>query len=376
MLRLIQRQLDLDRLRTVLTAIAIAAVIAVILVLEGFHSGLRAQSRDAVLARGADLVVTQAGVANLHAARSVLPQFTRRDVEAVEGVAAAHPMTGILTIYLLDGRRTPVYLLVHDDVGGPRRLLAGSGAATARDIVIDRSLARIHGLQPGDPFVVSDFEFRVSGIAAGAAALFTPFAFIRFDGLIDFYFESDLAADISTFPLLSYLLVELLPGADRDAVAARIEAAVPDGDVFTPERLADNDVALVVTMLGPVFGLLISVGYLIGVLVIAIIMFAAVHARRRAFGLLKALGFTNAFLAFSVVGEAVALTLVAIPAGIALAAGVAALVGATMPLYLVLPLEVASVLQTAAAALVFAIVGALVPIQMIRRLEPDLVFRS
>ena len=243
MLRFVFRQLSFDPLRTTLIAAALAAVVAVILILEGFNEGLVAQLGDAVTDRQADLIVTQAGVSNMIAARSVLPQVTRRDVEAVPGVAAAHPLTGIPVIYAEGSKRTPMFLFVYDSAGGPRRMVAGTAATEPRDIVIDRSLAVKYDLAPGDPLVVSDFEFRVSGIADGAAAFFTAFGFARYDDLIDFYFESDVAADISTFPLLSFLLVELTLGADRTDVAKAIEANISEGDVFLPEDLAAEDEA-------------------------------------------------------------------------------------------------------------------------------------
>jgi putative ABC transport system permease protein len=376
MLRLVYRQLILDPWRTALTVTAVAAVVAVILVLEGFTEGLLAQLRNTVTERNADLIISQEGIANLTAARSILPQFARRDVEAVEGVAAAHPLTSMLAIYEQNGRSTPILFFVHDAGGGPRKFVAGGPAETARDIVIDRSLARKYGLQPGDAFVLSGFEFRIAGITAGAAVLFTPIAFARFDGLIDFYFESDLADDISTFPLLSYLLVELAPGADRAAVAERIEAAVPAGDVFLPERLAENDADLGRAMFGPILDLLVGIAYLIGILVIAIIMFSAVGARRRSLGVLKALGFSPGFLGLGVVLEAQILALAAFPVGLLLAAGIAAAVEAAVPLYLVLPLEPVPTIRTAIATLVFAALGALAPLGLIRRVDPGLVFRS
>ena len=376
MFRLIYRQLIYSPLRTGLTTAALAAVIAVILVLEGFDRGLVAQSRQLVLERQADLIVTQAGISNMHAARSILPQFARQEVEAVDGVAIAHPLTGILAIYEQGDRRTPVYLLVYDTAGGPRRIIAGGQPTASRDIVVDRSLARRYGLEPGDPFVLSDFEFRIAGITKGDTALLTPVGFLRFDGLLDFYFESDLAADISTFPLLSFLLIELEPGADRDEVAKRVRALVPAGGVFLPEQLADNDASLVRVMFGPVFVLLVSVAYLTGVLVAAIIMFAAVLARRRGFGVLKALGFSSVFLTRAVVLEAAVLTLIAIPAGMAFAAAIGTVVEVAMPLYLVRSLEPVPVLRTAIGALGFAVLGALAPMPLIHRVEPAIAFRS
>jgi predicted lysophospholipase L1 biosynthesis ABC-type transport system permease subunit len=305
--RFVIRQLLYDPVRTGLTSLALAAIVAVILLLEGFLEGVIEQSRNAVLNRGADLIVTQSGIKNLTLARSILPQSTRADVEAIEGVRVADPLTGIPVIYAQPGQRAPLLLFVYDASGGAHRLTEGAQPANPREIVVDRSFAIRFDLQVGDPVLISDFEFRLSGIAHSAAAFFSAFGFARYDDLIDFYFESDLAADISTFPLLSFLLVDLNDGADALAVAARIENAVPAADVFVPEDLASQDAALGRALLGPIFQILVAAGYLSGILVTGIIMFAAVNARTRDFGVLKALGFSQGFLTGSVVVEALLL---------------------------------------------------------------------
>lgn len=376
MIDLVSRQLRFDIVRSALTTAALATVVAVILVLEGFYAGLLLQLRNTVLDRQADLIATQAGIANMIATRSILPQFSRSDVEAIEGVAVAHPLTGISIIYEQRGERTPVFLFVHDTGGGPDRLLAGTAVTQPRDIVIDRSLAVKHGLRPGDAFVVSNFEFRVSGIAEGAAAFFTPFGFARYDDLIDFYFESDIAADISTFPLLSFLLVELNPGSDPATVAAAIEAAVSEVDVFLPEKLADQDESLGRALIGPIMGLMVIVAYVIGAILTGMIMFATVNARRREFGTLKALGFSNRFLAASVVAEAVAIAVIAIPLGAVLASVIAEFVERTAPLYVVLATEPGPLFRTSVACLAFAAIGALGPVGLIRNVDPVIAFRS
>ncbi len=175
---------------------------------------------------------------------------------------------------------------------------------------------------------------------------------------------------------MSFLLVELSPGANRDAVRAAIEASVPDGDVFTPEQLAAEDESLGRVLFGPIMRLLVGVGYIIGAIVTGIIMFAAVNARRHDFGVLKALGFSEVFLSLSVVVEALALAVFAIPLGVVLAGLIGNLVEITAPLYLVLATEPLPILRTAAACLLFAAMGALLPIRLIRGVDPSLAFRS
>jgi putative ABC transport system permease protein len=376
MLKLVLRQLQADPVRTALTSLALASVIAVILIFEGFLEGVVEQSRDAVMNRRADLIVAQAGIKNLTLARSLLPQSARGEVEAVDGVVAAHPLTGIPVIYEQAGVRAPLLLFVYDTSGGPARIVAGRPISGAREVVIDRSFANKFDLAPGDPLVISDFEFTVAGITEGAAAFFSAFGYARYDDLIDFYFESDLAADISTFPLLSFLLVDLAGGSSPDDIAAELERSVASADVFLPEQLADEEEALGRTLLGPIIGLLVIAGYISGALVTGIIMFATVNGRRRNLGVLKALGFSHRYLAVSVVAEALALIAVALPLGWLLGGAIAYSIETLLPLYRVPVTVPAPLLRTAVAALVFGIIGALTPVRSIRRVEPSVVFRG
>lgn len=376
MFKLTLHQLRLDLLRSSLTVLAIAAVIAEILVLEGFLAGLYLDLRQAVLNRGGDLVVTQAGIANFIAARSILPQTTRLDVEAVDGVRVAHPLTGISIIYERDGRRTPIILLVYDSAGGPTEIVAGSSVPGKRGIIIDRAIAVKYDLAPGDPMTISDFVFTVSGISTNSSAFLTPFAFITYDDLIDFYFESDIGTDIATFALLSFLLVEAEPGVNLEALAGRIEEQVPVADVFLPATLSARDESLGRKMMGPILELLLVVSYGIGVLVVAMFMFVALRGRMRDFGVLKALGFRSRSLSSAAIFEAVLLTFMALPVGILLAQGIAGFIHANAPIYLILATDGGGIARTAVAAVVFAVLGALVPVRAIARIDPAVVFRS
>jgi ABC-type antimicrobial peptide transport system permease subunit len=288
----------------------------------------------------------------------------------------AHPLTGISAIYEQDKRRTPIILLVYDTLGGPTSIIAGGRRPGERGIIIDEAIAVKYGLTPGDPMEISDFEFRVTGISANSAAFLTPFAFITYDDLIDFYFESDVAADIATFPLLSFLLVETKPGVLPGAVAERIEQRVKTADVHLPAQLANSDERLGREMLGPILGFLLVVSYFVGALVAAMFMFAAVRGRIRIFGVQKALGVNMRSLATAVTTEAVVLTILAMPVGILLAQGIAGFISEIAPVYLILATEPAAIARTSAACLGLAVLGALVPIRTVARIDPAIVFRS
>jgi ABC-type antimicrobial peptide transport system permease subunit len=375
-LTLVYKQCYREIGRVALTVLAIAAIIAEMLILEGFLAGMYVQLRNAVQNRGGDVIVTQAGVSNFIAARSILPQLTRLAVEELEGVREAHPLTALSVIYDRGGRKTPIIIVVYDTAGGPLEIVTGSPIGGEREIVIDRSLAKRYGFTPRDTITISDFDFRIAGISEKSAAFFTPFAFVTYDDLIDFYLESDIADDIATFPLLSFLLVETEPGADPAVVAGRIRLEVPAANAFLPSELAQRDEDLGRELMGPILGLLLVVSYAIGTLVIGMFMFAAVRGRQRSLGVMRALGFTPRMLGMAVVIEAGVLTLLAIPLGIALSQILAAIIHALAPVYLILPMELAGLVRTAVICLALAGLGALAPVRLIAGMDPAMVFRS
>lgn len=377
MFKPIYRQLVYEPFRTLITAAAIASALAVILLLEGFQSGLLIQLKKVALNRGADLIVAQKGVTNFVASRSVLPQLSRQRVEAVDGVVEAYPITMVPVIYQKPGfRKSPVFFVVYDVAGGPSTLKEGHAPQAPREIVIDESLAVIFDLHVGDSFTVADYDFRVAGIAWQASALFTAFAFINYDDMIDFYFDSDLVGDISNLPLLSYLLVELESNADRNAVAAAIDLAEPEGDVFTPDTLSRNDMALGKTLFGPVLGVLIGAGYVIALLMVGMITFATAHARRRDYGVLKAVGFSNGNLARAMVAESLTMMILALPVAVLVALAGAWVIETQVPLYFVPIVQAEQLARTLVGALGVGLVGTYLPYRLIARLDPSIVFRA
>lgn len=375
MWRLALKQLAHDWSRSILTVFAISAAIAMILVLRGFEQGLYIQSESVVLDRGGQLFLTQSGVSNFLAVRSSLPQLTRGEVEAVEGVTTAHPITGFWAIYGPEGNKFPLLLLVYDSLGGPTHLIEGKHIQDGHDAVIDVSLSKRYNLKPGDSLVISDFEFRVAGITSGSSALFSSFAYVTYDGMIDLFLESEIAPDISTFPLLSFLLVEIEQGLDPGMIAKRIEQQVKTVDVFSPESLAQKDVEMGKELFGPIMNVLIILAYVIGMLVIGLIIYSDVSARRRTFGIMKALGFRLTSIAKGVMMQTSLLVLFAYPFGVLLAFLASKGIEWNMPVYLVYMNDPAGLLKVFAGILLMMVVGSLMPLRLIAQTDPVVVFQ-
>jgi putative ABC transport system permease protein len=277
-------------------------------------------------------------------------------------------------IFFQGGRRTPIQLVAYDSAGAPR-IGAGRAIAGAREIVLDTSLARLHGLRVGDGVEILDRPLRVVGLSTGTDINFSPLAFVTYDELIDLYLEARVPGAMGGAPLLSFLLVELRPGADPASVRRALESGVEGVDVFTPAELSREDVNLGRRLFGPVVNLLVVVAWLAVILAVGLTMYAAVLDRRRDFGVMKALGVPTRALAATVVVE----TLLVVALGFPIALLIAKAAGAGiegMSLYRVVPWAAPVVVRGAIAALLAALIGALIPVRRLAALEPDMVFRS
>ncbi len=329
-----------------------------------------------MLDRGGQLIVTQSGVANFLAVRSSLPQLTRSEVEAVDGVINAHPLTGFWVIYGPEGNKFPLLLLVFDTLGGPPEIIEGRPIEDAHDAVIDIGLSKRFDLKPGDPLIISEFEFRIVGITRGSSALFSTFAYVSYDGMIDLFLESEIAPDISTFPLLSFLLVETREDVDLAILAERIEQQVSEVDVHFPEEVAVNDVELGKELFSPIMNVLIILSYIIGMLVIGLIIYADISGRQRTFGVMKALGFRINKIAGGVIVQTSVLVLLAFPFGFLLAFIISKGIEWNMPVYNVYIYDPMGILKVFAGIIVMMLAGSLMPLRLIKRTDPVIAFKA
>lgn len=374
MIKLVVKQLLLDPANTLITVLALSATIAVIFILQGFEHGQYVQLKQASLNRGSDLIAVQSKVTNFVATRSVIPQMVREKIESTTGVLAAHPLTTLPVIYKKNGLQTPVYLIVFDSAGGPARLIQGKAKNRGQYIVIDESLAKKYQLNVGDDFRVSDFDFKISGVTQEAAFMM-PFAFINYDGLIDLFMESEIAPDLSTFPLLSFMLIDVENADSLFRIQQALEQNIPDIDVFTPSALAGNDEKLGKAFYEPILGLLISVGFLLGLLLISLLMFTAIHRNQRDFAIMLALGFETRSLMIYTLNLSFILLLIALFVSLAVAGFIASLIESVRPVYYFAVYQPQVLLEVGGMVLVFAFVGGVLPYFSLRKCDPVIALR-
>lgn len=352
-----------------LAAVAgVALALVLTLVLDAVYGGVAAQLTAYIDRAGADVWVAQKGVRNMHMVASSLPDSTVDEVAGVTGVAQAMPILYATDTINLGGDRSVAYVIglpENPPLGGPWLIAAGAGTLARGQIVVDDGIARRAGVGVGDVVGVLGGEARVAGLSRGTATLVNTVAFVSFD---------DFRERRGGAPVVSYVLVRAAPGVSAEALAASIEAQVPGVTALSRTTFAAEERRLVSDMSAEVVAIMSVIGFFVALAVVSLIVYIAALAHRRDYGVLKAVGASNALLYRSVVAQA-AMT-VALGYGAALlilAAGAFALDAAGAPLRLVVdPLAAARAGATAAAV---AVLSAILPILQIARVDPFVVFR-
>lgn len=365
-MELAYRNLLQEKLRFTLSVAGIALSLMIVLVLNGIATGVSAQTGAYLDRAPGAIVVTSAGTENFLLTTALLPAGTENAVKAVPGVAAVVPLLSRTVVVRLHDRREASYLIGYDPArgGGPWRLTAGRAPESGEEIVVDRLLARRHGLAVGNVIELLGRTFRVSGLSGETSTLMTSFVFVRKAAL-----EALTLAPGAT----SFLLVTPEPGVAAATLRDRL-SAVPSTCAFLKQELIANDVAIFAGLYQPPIRLMAGIAFVVGTLVVGLVIYAATTERRREYGVLKAIGVRNRLLYRLVATQALLAAVAGVAGGIVLGVVAARLIMAFRPEFLI-ALTPANVAVAVAAGLAMALIAALFPTRVIAGLAPADVFQ-
>jgi putative ABC transport system permease protein len=249
-------------------------------------------------------------------------------------------------------------------MGTPWKISAGSDIPGPGEAIIDERVAQKSDLAIGDEVEILARRLKVVGLSQETTNIVNSLAFIA---------ASDFQAQRGNQGSVSYLLVRIRPEENADIIASRIESQV-DGVTALPRSVFSSQEARVVKdMSTDVIAIMNTIGFLIGLAVMALTIYTAVLSHRREFGVLKALGARNGHLYRAVLAQA----LVSVFLGFALGFLFALLLSAVIPALgasLTLEISPESLLKVAAVSLVIAAFSAILPVRQIAGLDPAIVF--
>jgi putative ABC transport system permease protein len=364
---LARRNLFQDKTRLALSMGGVALAVMLILLLNGFLTGVNRQLTSYLTFSPGSIVVAQKGVRNLLGATSLLPQGIIANTQAIEGVEKVVPILSQFVILDLHDKKQPAYLIGYDPDrgGGPWQMGIGTEPKTDNDIVMDEVLAKRHGMQIGDNFKVMGNVFKIVGFSKGTSSWMTSFIFIR----------KTAAENLLRIPqATSFLLVTPASGQTPVELSQRLDA-ISGADALTKTEMAANDIKLFAKVFSAPLKLMAAIAFLVGTMIVGLVIYTATVERQREYGVLKAIGASNKILYGVVLTQALIATFLGSLIGVPLAYWIGQSIMFIRPQFLVVldPRDVALALL---AGLGMALAAALFPARVVAGLAPAEVFRK
>jgi putative ABC transport system permease protein len=293
--------------RTALTSLGVAVGVTTVVALLSVTGGLSRSAGDLARLGRADFGVFQAGLSDLTA--SSLPDSVVSRIVAQPGVAAAAPIQIVPHSIAADSS----ILLFGADPRGvlARRLVLVSGRLPrGPELLVGIGAANRLRATVGGTITVSGHTFPVAGVYRSGISLE--------DGGVVLPLRvtqrvSGRAGEISM------VAVSVAPGYRDSDVERAVERAIPGtlslGDPSEVARVDTN--SRVITKAAVIIA---SLALLLGAVVVVNTMAMSVIERRRQFGLLAVVGWSQARIARLILGEAIAVSLVGAVVGLALGA--------------------------------------------------------
>ena len=310
----IVRNLARRRLRTTLTTLGIAIVIAVYFVMSSVAETMVQSFRST----GADdeLVVVQAGAMIVDFStidRASLTYLqTREGLAESGGEPLVSPELALGSYARVGDRRSKVSLrgvtAVAPRVYRQVRLVAGDWPAPGYRVTVGRALAGKLGVGVGDGVELEGQDWRIAGILEAGGRVYDQEIWVDLD---------DLAATSNRKTYSSYTIRAVDP-----ATAAAVIEEINDNRSFPLSAVTAAEfyrrtggMATFMASIGELIALIVAVAAVFGGMNT---MYSAVAGRRRELAVLRALGFRRHAILGAVVAESVLLSLVAGVLGLAL----------------------------------------------------------
>ncbi|MGE5482305.1 MAG: ABC transporter permease [Bacteroidota bacterium] len=369
MLRLAIKNLLQERLRLGISLGGVVAAFFMTLLLQGVLAGATQQLVAYPQRSDADVWVMQVGVSNMHMATSVLPLGLKEAVRKVPGVKDVTPILYTSTSLQAGGRQWFSYIVgVRPGAkrGGPWAMKEGSTSTGAGEVVISFVLARKAGIGLGDSVAIAGRPFRVIGLSEETFSMANSVTFIAFE---------EMEALLDAQGVASYFLVKAASDTSPEDLAARIKRAVPGVNAMSREAFAESDRSMAEQMGVDMIGVMSTIGFAVGVLVIGLTIYTATVRRASEYGVVKALGTKNRQLVALIAVQTLVLSLL----GLGLATAVAFLLRPLMQSVvpeapLVYPAKTLG--RLTASALSIAALASFLPACRIVRVQPAQIFKE
>jgi putative ABC transport system permease protein len=275
--KLIVANLTHRPVRTLLSVLAIAVEVTMILTLVGVSHGTLDSTKDRAKAVGADVVVRPTGTSVISSLSGApmsdkyLPLLLQQPhVTAVTGVVV-QSLQFPYSVFGID-------FAAFNQMSGGFEYLKGHDPVNDDDMIVDENYAQKYHLRVGSQIKLVAHEWNISGIMEGGKAA-------------QIAVKQKVLQEIEGTPgHLTMIYVKLDDPALADQVADQLKGTLNDDQIYSMNALLDAYSVNNIGMLRDFIDVVIFVAMVVGFIVVFMAMYTAVLERTREIGILKAVG--------------------------------------------------------------------------------------
>ncbi|MFE4105571.1 FtsX-like permease family protein [Almyronema epifaneia] len=405
---------DLPRLLVAQAGIMFA--VSLVTIQTGILKGFTRSTTLLIEQSSADIWVASENIVNFELTEP-FPLVQLREARQVEGIARVEAlMIGSGRWYSEKGKLTTLRIFGFDPEGQlfrPGEVSTEAIAALQQPytVIVDKANLRSFGLaQVGDTARIRSLPARLVGITAGTQSLVSSkFVFASLEtanayttsgfsaGLTCQLGDGDITcvnsyeresqdapttetpaapAELGADAPITFLLVQVAAGVDLETAKQRLEQALPGTRAFTRDQLIAQTQSYWQnrTGIGFILGLGATVGVIVGMVIVAQILYTSVAEHLKEFGTLKAMGASDWAIYSVIVEQALWMALLGYVPGMLLCWGLGAWTLASQGIViLITPMSAVGVLGVT----IFMCVGsAFFAIQKVTRVDPGIVFKA
>jgi putative ABC transport system permease protein len=256
----------------------------------------------------AEIVFTRPGAMEMSSSNApVNTKYTERLLE-IEGVQSAVPViqyfvagTGSFGLRLIDGVNWDEFARMNE-----MQIVRGRGAVANDELILDERESRDQNVDVGGTMNLFNKPYKVVGVFAPPSGARTKMSLAAMQDILQ-------APD-----KCSYILVKIKAGETGEAVAGRINDALPGNKInLTQDLIVDAEQRF--PALKNFLRTLVGLGAFVSFIFVLLSMYTTVTERRREIGILKSLGASRMFIVGTIQREALVIGILGVVAGFAIA---------------------------------------------------------
>jgi len=295
-------------IRSLISIVAIALEVTLILLIVGLCYGIMNDSKNRTAGIGADVIVQPPGSSFLAGISGAPVSIKVGDViRKMPHVTVVSPVIwNIATgggLEVIDG----IDVATFEALGGPFRYVAGGSFQGPDDVLVDDYIARQRHVKVGDPMTIFNHTFRISGVVENGrgARKFVPISTLQ-----DLLGASNKAS-------VFYLKLDSPANADQVVKEVKSQPGMESYSVLSTQDYLSMMTPSNLPGFRPFIGIVIGVSVTIGFLVIFQAIYTAVMERTREIGILKSMGASKLYIVNVVLRETLLLAGAGILLGVA-----------------------------------------------------------